>query len=131
MQFAAIQKLIDNSQTAILCFYTTDDDTHIFVIYKDKAPQIHTCQGEGWGNFQKWIVESWLSPYLLHPKIWQQGMGEFLSQLSQRLKVDELIGNFLDGIEELIVIPHLFLHQIPLAALPIEPPQPPLAKGGA
>jgi len=130
MQFAAMQQLIDNSQMAILCFYTTDDDTHVFVIYKDKAPQIHTCQGEGWGNFQKWIRESWLSPYLQGRKIWQQGMGEFLSQLSQRLKVDELIGNCLDGIEELIVIPHLFLHQIPLAALPIEPPQPPLSKGG-
>jgi hypothetical protein len=100
------------------------------VIYKDKAPQIHTCQGEGWGNFQKWIRESWLSPYLQDRKIWQQGMGEFLSQLSQRLKVDELIGNCLDGIEELIVIPHLFLHQILLAALPIESPQPPFAKGG-
>ncbi|MEG5162553.1 tetratricopeptide repeat protein [Microcoleus sp. AT3-A2] len=124
MQFAAMQKLIDNSQTAILCFYTTTDDTHVFVIYKDKAPQIHTCQGEGWENFQNWISESWLSPYLHDRKIWQQGMGEFLSQLSQRLKVDELIGNCLEGIEELIVISHLFLHQIPLAALPIEPPQP-------
>ena len=124
MQFAAMQQLIDNSQTAILCFYTTTDDTHVFVIYKDKAPQIHTCQGEGWGNFQNWIFESWLSPYLQDRKIWQQRMGEFLSQLSQRLKVDELIGNYLDGIEELIVIPHLYLHQIPLAALPIEPPQP-------
>jgi CHAT domain-containing protein len=129
MQFAAMQKLIDNSQTAILCFYTTTDDTHIFVIYKDKAPQIHTCQGEGLGNFQKWIFESWLSPYLQERKIWQHGMGEFLSQLSQRLKVDELIGNCLEGIEELIVIPHLYLHQIPLAALPIEPSQLPLSKG--
>ena len=129
MQFAAMQQLIDNSQTAILCFYTTTDDTHVFVIYKDKPPQIHTCQGEGLENFQKWIFESWLSPYLQDRKIWQQGMGEFLSQLSQRLKVDELIGNCLDGIEELIVIPHLYLHLIPLAALPIEPPQPPLAKG--
>ncbi len=119
MQFAAMQRLIDNSQTAILCFYTTDDDTHVFVIYKDKAPQIHTCHGEGWGNFQKWIRESWLSPYLEDRKGWQQGMGEFLSQLSRRLKVDELIGNCLAGIEELIVIPHLYLHQIPLAALPV------------
>ena len=123
MQFAAMQRLIDNSQTAILCFYTTTDDTHVFVIYKDKAPQIHTCQGEGLGNFQNGIFESWLSPYLQDRKIWQQGMGEFLAQLSRRLKVDELIGNCLDGIEELIVIPHLFLHQIPLAALPIDPPQ--------
>ena len=130
MQFAAMQRLIDNSQTAILCFYTTDDDTHIFVIYKDKAPQIHTCLGEGWASFQKWIDKGWLSPYLTDKKGWRQGMGEFLSQLSRRLKVDELIGNCLDGIEELIVIPHLYLHQIPLAALPVEPPQPPLGKGG-
>ena len=117
MQFAAMQRLIDNSQTAILCFYTTDDDTHVFVIYKDKAPQVHTCLGEGWGSFQQWIREGWLSPYLEDKKAWKQGMGEFLSQLSQRLKVDELIGNYLAGIEELIVIPHLYLHQIPLAAL--------------
>jgi len=130
MKFAAMQQLIDNPYTAILCFYTTDDDTHVFVIYKDKAPQVHTCQGEGWANFQQWIDKSWLLPYLMDRKIWQQGMGEFLSQLSQRLKVDDLIRKYLDGIEELIVIPHLYLHQIPLAALPINPPQPPLAKGG-
>ena len=120
MQFAAMQRLIDNSQTAILCFYTTTDDTHVFVIYKDKAPEIHTCQGEGWASFQNRIDEGWLSPYLKDRKKWQQGMGEFLAQLSGRLKVDELIGNCLDGIQELIVIPHLFLHQIPLAALPID-----------
>ena len=119
MQFAAMQQLIDNSQTAILCFYTTQNDTHVFVIYKDKAPQIHTCLGEGWASFQQWIFENWLSPYLADKKVWRQGMGEFLSQLSRRLKVDELIGNCLDGIQELIVIPHLYLHQIPLAALPV------------
>ncbi|MEG4216921.1 CHAT domain-containing protein, partial [Microcoleus sp. Pol14C4] len=130
MEFAKMQKLIDNSQTAILCFYTTTDDTHVFVIYKDKAPQIHTCQGEGLATFQEGIRESWLWPYLQDWKIWQQGMGEFLSQLSQRLKVDELIGNCLDEIEELIVIPHLYLHQIPLAALPIEPPQSTLLSKG-
>ncbi len=131
MEFAAMQQLIENPYTAILCFYTTRNDTHVFVIYKDKPPQVHTCHGEGVETFQNWISKSWLSSYLRDNKSWQQGMAEFLSQLSQRLKVNDLIGNYLDGIEELIVIPHLFLHQIPLAALPVDPPQPPLAKGGA
>ncbi len=93
MEFAAMQKLIDNSNTAIICFYTTRNDTHIFVIYKDKAPQIHTCQGEGLA-FQDWIDDTWLSPYLADQlnktDYWEQGMGEFLSQLSQRLKVNDL-----------------------------------------
>jgi CHAT domain-containing protein len=122
MKFAAMQQLIDNSNTAIICFYTTRNDTHVFVIYKDKAPQVHTCQGEGLA-FQDWIDETWLSPYLADQKnktnYWEQGMGEFLSQLSQRLKVNDLIGKYLKGIEELIVIPHLYLHQIPLAAFPV------------
>ncbi|MEG4630764.1 CHAT domain-containing protein, partial [Microcoleus sp. AR_TQ3_B6] len=130
MKFAAMQQLIENPYTAILCFYTTDDDTHVFVIYKDKAPQVHTCQGEGRATFQQWILESWLLPYVMDQKSWQQGMDGFLSQLSQRLKLDDLIGKYLDGIEELIVIPHLYLHQIPLAALPVYPPQPPLRRGG-
>jgi tetratricopeptide (TPR) repeat protein len=130
MKFEAMQQLINNSQTAIICFYTTDYDTHVFVIYKDKSPQIHTCQGEGLETFQQWIRESWLLPYLVAKKSWKRGMGDFLSQLSQRLKVNELIDKYLNGIEELIVLPHRFLHQIPLAALPINPPQPPLAKGG-
>jgi len=46
-------------------------------------------------------------------------MGNFLTELAQRLEINQLIDHHLQGIEELIIIPHLYLHQMPFAALPL------------
>ena len=40
-------------------------------------------------------------------------------ELSQRLQLQYLVTTHLKDIEELIIIPHLYLHQIPFTALPI------------
>ncbi|NES66642.1 MAG: tetratricopeptide repeat protein, partial [Okeania sp. SIO2D1] len=47
-------------------------------------------------------------------------METFLQQLSQRLQLNQLISQHLSGIKELIIVPHLALHQIPFAALPMD-----------
>ncbi|MEM1169483.1 MAG: CHAT domain-containing tetratricopeptide repeat protein [Cyanobacteria bacterium P01_H01_bin.35] len=49
---------------------------------------------------------------------WHQQMPSNLKEISQRLQLDKLVEK-LTGIEELIIIPHLHLHQIPFAALPL------------
>ncbi|MBD2567749.1 CHAT domain-containing protein [Anabaena lutea FACHB-196] len=116
-----IQKLIDNPTTAILSFYTTNTDTHIFIVRKDRIT-LHTCTGEGLETFQNWIVHNWLLPYKEYvekkSKKWESQIETILRELSQRLQLSELIDQHLQGIEELIIVPHLLLHQIPFAALP-------------
>jgi len=47
-------------------------------------------------------------------------MGDFLQELAERLQLEKLVGQYLEGIEELIIVPHLALHQIPFAALPMK-----------
>ncbi|NET42726.1 CHAT domain-containing protein [Okeania sp. SIO2B3] len=49
---------------------------------------------------------------------WDEQMPSNLKEISQRLQLDKLVEK-LTGIQELIVIPHLYLHQIPFAALPL------------
>ncbi|WP_309735161.1 CHAT domain-containing tetratricopeptide repeat protein [Chamaesiphon sp. OTE_75_metabat_556] len=115
-----IQQLITTESTAILSLYTTDNDTHIFIITRDNQPQIHTCQGEGAGELQLWLWENWLNPYVNDRSAWADNMPEILAQLAQRLQLDRLVAKLTD-ITELIIIPHLYLHQIPFAALPINP----------
>jgi CHAT domain-containing protein len=44
---------------------------------------------------------------------------QILQKISQRLKLDQLVENCLYDIEEIILVPHLYLHQIPFAALPL------------
>ena len=135
LNLSQIQRLIDNDKTALLSFYTTENDTHIFILLKDRSPQLFTCEGQGLKVLQIWLEDNWLIPYVEFREAgnweWKDKMGSVLAELSGRLQVNELIAKYLNGIEELIIVPHLMLHQIPFAALPVaDPPQPSLVRGG-
>ena len=135
LNLSQIQRLIDNDKTALLSFYTTENDTHIFILLKDRSPQLFTCERQGLAALQNWLWDNWLIPYVEFRNTgnweWKGKMGSVLAELSGRLQVNELIAKYLNGIEELIIVPHLMLHQIPFAALPVaDPPQPPLVRGG-
>ncbi|NET80837.1 MAG: CHAT domain-containing protein [Moorea sp. SIO1F2] len=130
LDWQQIQQLIEEPTTALLSFYTTIKDTHIFILRKDRSPQVFTCVGQGVDKLQNWIVKNWFNPYLKAQSEWKEKMGDFLQELAERLQLQELVAKYLTGIEELIIVPHLALHQIPFAALPIvDPPQPPLIRG--
>ena len=116
--FAAIQQLIDQPTTAILSFYTTSNDTHIFVLRQNQIA-LHTCTDQDSNTLQSWIINNWLNPYVEDNSNWKSKISSFLTELAQRLKLTDLINHHLTGIDELILVPHLFLHQIPIAALPI------------
>lgn len=119
LRFDQMQALIPDAETAILNFYTTGEHTHIFILRKNQSTKLYTCEGQGIESLQIWIFDNWLIPYKENPTAWQKQMGEFLSQLANRLQIDRLIEQQLNGIKELIIIPHLYLHQIPFAALPL------------
>ncbi|MFP5272325.1 CHAT domain-containing protein [Coleofasciculus sp.] len=114
-----MQELIENNTTALLSFYTTGDDTHVFILLKDKSPQVYTCREQGFETFQDWIIENWFIPYIGAKAEWGENIETFLQELAQRLQLKDLIFQYLTGIEELIIVPHLALHQMPFAALPI------------
>ncbi|WP_244917965.1 CHAT domain-containing protein [Nostoc linckia] len=117
LKLSEIQKLIDQPNTAILSFYTTNNDTHIFVVQQNQIT-LHTCTEQGLDTLQRWIEQNWLLPYRDEPKKWETQISSILRELAERLQISELISQHLQGIEELILVPHLLLHQIPFTALP-------------
>ncbi|WP_460203041.1 CHAT domain-containing protein [Scytonema sp. NUACC21] len=119
LDFAQMQQLIDQPTTAILSFYTTSNDTHIFVLQQNQIT-LHTCMGQGLETLQNWIFQNWLIAYVSDRDNWTNQINTILDELAQRLQLTDLIVQHLKGIEELIVVPHLTLHQIPFAALPIK-----------
>ena len=114
-----MQKLIPDAETAILNFYTTGKHTHIFLLRQNQPTQLHTCEAQGLETLQNWILNNWLKLYKENQAVWQNQIGEFLSELGNRLQLKKLIDEHLKDIKELIIIPHLSLHQIPFAALPL------------
>jgi tetratricopeptide (TPR) repeat protein/CHAT domain-containing protein len=119
LSFDQMQALIPDAETAILNFYTTGEHTHIFILRQNQLPQLETCEGQGIETLQNWLFNNWLKPYKENSNSWQNQMGEVLSELANRLQINRLISQHLNGIKELIIIPHLYLHQIPFAALPL------------
>ncbi|MBD2547826.1 CHAT domain-containing protein [Planktothricoides raciborskii] len=117
-KLSSIQQLLNQPTTAILSFYTTDSDTHIFVIQQNQI-SLHTCTGQGFATLQNWIFANWLQPYINDKDQWKNQINSVLTELAQRLQLDELIAQHLTDIDELIIVPHLELHQIPFAALPV------------
>lgn len=117
LSLSEVQQLIDHPQTALISFYTTKSDTHIFIITQNSI-YLHTCIGEGLEILQNWIAQNWLSNYINHPEKWENDMEHFIHELAERLQLSKIINQYLQDIEELIIEPHLLLHQIPFAALP-------------
>ncbi len=124
LDFATIQQLIEQPHTAILNFFITHNDTHIFIIYKDQSPQLHTCKGFGYQTLRELVIDEWLTSYQNRKKdrTWYEKISEFLEQLAEKLQLTTLVKTYLSDIEELMIIPHLFWHQIPFAALPLTLP---------
>ncbi|MEB3278926.1 MAG: tetratricopeptide repeat protein [Lyngbya sp.] len=114
-----IQGLISDDKTAILSFYSTEENTYIFGIGQDKI-WLHCCEGESRETLQSWIGDSWIKTHQKSLREWRNQMIQFLSELSRRLKFSQLISDHLLDCKELIIIPHLNLYHIPFAALPIQ-----------
>jgi CHAT domain-containing protein len=118
IDLATIQTLVPQAHQAILSIYTTDNDTHIFIIQNGKETQLHTCHNQGWQNLQEWLRTEWLEAYAQSTPEWRAKITSILIELAERLQLRELISKLVN-ITELIIIPHLYLHQIPFSALPV------------
>ncbi|MEL6929484.1 MAG: CHAT domain-containing protein, partial [Cyanobacteria bacterium J06600_6] len=110
--------------------------TGVFIIYQDREPQYYESLTQE-TDLNTWIYENWLQPYQIaydtkklsskkekeqrkkQRQDWTDSSSVIMEELSQRLSLNHLIEEYLEGIEELIIIPHGYLHNIPFAALPI------------
>ncbi len=118
IKFDQIQELVQDEKTALLSFYSTDENTYIFLLGSEGV-QVQICEGQGIKTLQKWLAENWLKPYQDNPLQWRSQMIYLLPELAERLQLNPLIHDALQNCDELIIIPYLNLHYIPFSALPI------------
>jgi CHAT domain-containing protein/Flp pilus assembly protein TadD len=155
---AQIQQLI-NPTTAAIYWHLSDASLTTFIIKSDGLLSPATCFSNFPDELEKWVKE-WNQQYtdyqskektsqVNHP--WRAEMASKFARLKEILKID-VIEQQLEGITELILIPHRDLHRFPIHALfsrdfvvsylpsaavginlqhRFTPPNPPLAKGGA
>ena len=117
-QFDQFQSTI-RDRTAIVEFYIASDKLLVFIVTKETQKPIvlppdliDPKKIANWAN-------SYLKAYINKNSHWQRRLTTRLHLLAKILHVDEIIQQIPTECDKLILIPHRYLHLVPLHALPI------------
>ncbi|MBO3460157.1 CHAT domain-containing protein [Aetokthonos hydrillicola Thurmond2011] len=120
IRFDEIRQLPADNQTAIIEWYITGEAIFTFVItHQTEYPKVLRSSTKEKTALMDWIVV-YISEYAENKDQWQQQLSERLHHLAQILHIDDVLSNLPKTCNQLILIPHLFLHLFPLHALPID-----------
>ncbi len=121
-QFDHFQNNLDN-HTAIVEFYITGDQLLSFIFtHQTPQPIVWQSQAKDLDKLGK-CVDGYFRGYNTKPYHWRHRLTTRLHLLAQILHIDEIIQQIPPECDQLILIPHLFLHLFPLHALPINSQQ--------
>ena len=120
VSFDNICQLISDSKTAIIYFWITINKLQIFIVSQEKSAKLLTVKTD-LKNLVDFTFNSWIIPYLSDFEAWNKQLPQNLAILAEKLNLSKLVRDYLQDIEELIIVPHLYLNLVPFAALPISP----------
>ena len=124
ISFEEIKALIDDD-TVIIEWYFTDKEILTFITTKhDRQPLVKPASS--FDEFRKQMSE-YLNLYLTDKQNWKTQLPSLLNKFAQILHLEEIITTLKGKYSQIILIPHLYLHLLPLHALPLDTP---LTKGG-
>ncbi|GET44503.1 TPR repeat protein [Microseira wollei NIES-4236] len=131
IRFHQIQKLLDDS-TAIIQWYIFPDCFRAFIITHDnyiiwQSSPLDLENLQNWGNE---YLEAYIAIKQAEPesseqkelqKQWQDSLDARQQNLAEILHINDILAQIPGTINQLIFIPHLYLHLFPLHSLPISP----------
>jgi CHAT domain-containing protein len=108
-----------SDRTAIVEFYITTDKLLVFIITNQtQQPIVLSPDLINPNKLANW-ANSYLKAYINKNSHWQRRLTTRLHLLAKILHVDEIIKQIPTECDKLILIPHRYLHLVPLHALPI------------
>jgi CHAT domain-containing protein len=119
INFLQIQQLLPNQQTALLEWYVIGRTFFTFIVTPESStPIVWQSTSQDLENLRIW-VNNYLNTYRDDQQRWRSSLGDQLQQLSSILHIDQLLSLLPSNCHQLILIPHLYLHLLPLHALPL------------
>ena len=116
-KFDSFQASLDE-HTAIIEWYILNDKILAFIVTKQGEVTVWQSQPEDQEALYDW-VNQYLQNYYGQKDQWRNNLGESLKELASILHIDEILNQIPKHCNQLILIPHRFLHLLPLHAIPI------------
>jgi CHAT domain-containing protein len=127
--FADIQALT-NAETCLLQWYITGDKILAFVVSAEGEVKVWQSSEDDVKQLFD-TIKNYLQLYCSEngKQEWKNQLSNLLQTFADNLHINDILALIPDTCQRLIIIPHLFLHILPLHALPVDPPQLPLKRG--
>jgi CHAT domain-containing protein len=116
ISYKQIQELIDD-RSAILEWYITGDNLLTFIILPQADTPILWRSSQEEVEALKQLTENYFNTYLQNKNQWEQNLPLLLQELAKILHFDELLTYIPETVKQLVLIPHRFLHLLPIHAL--------------
>jgi CHAT domain-containing protein len=113
------QEILDQLEehTAIIEWYITDERFFTFVITRHHEPYVWQSQPDDLSELNRWQQE-YLDDYRQNKyHQWRDHLSPRLEELSRILHLDEILDHVPEDCQQLVLIPHRYLHLFPLHAL--------------
>ncbi|MBW4625897.1 MAG: CHAT domain-containing protein [Brasilonema octagenarum HA4186-MV1] len=118
IRFAQIQELVDE-RTAILQWYIFGDCFRAFIITRNnQQPIIWQSSLQNVKDLQNW-KDKYLETYTTEKPHWRYKLATELSKLAEILHINDILNLIPSPCQALILVPHRYLHLLPLHALPV------------
>ncbi|BAZ75716.1 TPR repeat-containing protein [Aulosira laxa NIES-50] len=116
-KFDSFQASLDE-HTAIIEWYILNDKILVFIVTATGEVTVWQSQPEDREALYDW-VNQYLQNYYYQKDQWLNNLGEELKELASILHIDEILTQIPKHCDQLILIPHQFLHLFPLHTLPV------------
>ena len=115
-----IKSFLINKNTVIIQWQISENYFKVYIIIKKESayPIIWQSSAENGSGLSDWANE-YFQDYQENQEQWQEQLLLRLQKLARILHLDEILNYLPTTCDQLILIPHRFLHCIPLHALPL------------
>lgn len=122
IDFATMQGALPNLQTALLAWYVSNNRIHTFLVTPHQhQPLVISSTTAEYAELDT-LRDTYLDSYRTDKPTWRDHLPQLLTDISQLLKLPEIITllqQLLPDCDRLILVPHRYLHLLPLHALPL------------
>ena len=127
--FTEIQALTD-AETCLLQWYITREKILAFVVSAEGEVKVWQSSEDDINQLFD-TINNYLQLYYSdnRKQEWRNKLSNLLQTFADILHINDILALIPDTCQRLIIIPHWFLHILPLHALPVDPPQLSLKRG--
>jgi len=118
IKYSEIEALLDNKTTIVEWYFLGNKFITFIINHNTPSPIVWQSSASDLEALQDWSNE-YLSTYYQRTKQWSEQLQPRLVRLAEILHIDEILLHIPETCSQIVLIPHRYLHNFPLHALPI------------